>query len=101
MAIEANKEIVRRFHTELWAGNLAVVDELLPPNLPSAMGTPEGIKETVAGTRSVYPDLHFQIEELIAEHDKVVMRWRISGTYQAPPKRRMEVQRHRSASCLR
>jgi hypothetical protein len=43
MAVEANKQIVRRFHTELWAGNLTVVDELLAPDFHSAMGTPQGI----------------------------------------------------------
>ncbi len=84
MSVEENKQIVRRFHTELWAGNLAVVDELLSPDFSSAMGTPQGIKEAVAESRSMVPDLQFQIEELIAEHDKVVMRWRTSGTYQGP-----------------
>lgn len=85
MSIEENKQLVRRFHTELWAGNLAVVDELLLADFSSGMGTPQAIKEAVAGARSVVPDLQFQIEELIAEQDKVVMRWQTSGTYQGPP----------------
>ena len=85
MSVEENKQMVRRFHTELWAGNVAVVDELLAPNFSSAMGTPQAIKASVAQMRREFPDLHFQIEELIAEQDKVVMRWRTSGTYQGPP----------------
>lgn len=38
MSIAANKEMVRRFHTELWLGNLAIVDELLSLHAASAMG---------------------------------------------------------------
>jgi len=84
MTVEANKHIVRRFHTELWAGHLAVVDELLAPDAHSRLGTPQEIKEFVAKVRSRFPDLQYQIEELIAENDKVVVRWRSSGTYQGP-----------------
>lgn len=85
MAVEANKQIVRRFHTELWAGHLAVVNELLAPDFHGAVGTPQEIKEAVAQFRSLFPDLRYQIEELIAENDKVVVRWYVSGTYQGPP----------------
>lgn len=84
MSVEENKQLVRRFHTELWAGNVAVVDELLAPTFSSAMGAPQAIKASVTQARREFPDLHFQIEELIAEQDKVVMRWRTSGTYQGP-----------------
>jgi predicted ester cyclase len=85
MSVEENKQLVQRFHTELWSGNLAVVDELLSSDFHSAMGTPQGIKESVARSRSVVSDFQFQIEELIGEGDKVVMRWRTSGTYQGSP----------------
>ena len=84
MSIEANKEIVRRFHTELWSGNLAIVDELLSPHATSAMGDDDTIKATVAGARSIVADLTFRIEELIAEGDKVVMRWQIRGVNTGP-----------------
>ncbi len=78
MSIEANKKIVQRFHTELWAGNLAVVDELLSLEIKSGMGSREEIKAAASWSRSVVPDLKFSIEELIAEGDKVVLRWKMT-----------------------
>lgn len=84
MSIEENKKIVRRFHTELWAGNVAVVDELLSAEFQSGMGQPQAIKATVSWVRSVVPDCTLTIAEMIAEGDKVVMRWQMSGTNQGP-----------------
>lgn len=84
MSIEKNKEIVRRFHTELWAGNDAVVDELVDPNFNSGMGKPDEIKAGVAWALSTTPDLKLDIEDMIGEGDKVVMRWRMSGTNLGP-----------------
>lgn len=80
MSVEENKRIVRRFHTELWAGNRAVVDELLSAEFQSGMGRPEAIKSTVSWVLSVVPDCKLSVEEMIAEGDKVVMRWQMSGT---------------------
>lgn len=48
MSVEENKRIVQRFHTELWAGNVAVVDELLSAEFQSGMGQPQEIKATIA-----------------------------------------------------
>ncbi len=84
MSIEENKQIVRRYHTELWAGNMAVADQLLAPDSTSGMGTPEQIKAAVSSSLAVIPDLKFQIEEMIAEGDKVVMRWQMRGTNTGP-----------------
>lgn len=61
MSVEENKQLVRRFHTELWAGNVAVVDEVLAPGFHSAMGTPQTIKASIAQesarvSRSALPD---------------------------------------------
>ncbi len=84
MSIEENKKIVQRFHTELWAGNVAIVDELLSAELESGMGRPQEIKATASWVRSVVPDCKLTIEELLAEGDKVVMRWKMSGTNRGP-----------------
>ena len=56
----------------------------MAPDVHSGLGTPHEIKAFVAQVRSSFPDLQFQIEELIAENDKVVVRWRSIGTYQGP-----------------
>src|SRR4028118_1849687 len=42
---------------------------------------PEGCKEYVAAYRSAFSDLHLEIEDQIAEGDKVVTRWTGTGTH--------------------
>ena len=86
MSIERNKEIVRRYHTELWAGNLSIIDELIADDYNSVMGGRDGIKAFANAWLSAMPNSKLHIEELIAEGDTVVMRWRASGTNTGPDK---------------
>jgi len=88
---EQNKAIVRRMIDELLngQGNLDVADELFAPyyvghNPASPQDTrgPEGVKEFASMFRSAFPDVHFSVEDQVAEGDKVVTRWRGSGTHQ-------------------
>jgi len=84
---EANKESYRRLNQEAWSqGTLAVVDEFVAPNyvyhdpgLGEVRG-PEGLKQTISAYRAAYPDLHFTIDDVIAEGDLVAMRWSAAGT---------------------
>jgi steroid delta-isomerase-like uncharacterized protein len=39
------------------------------------------LKEVFARLRRAYPDLHFTVEDLIAEDDKVVVRDSVTGTH--------------------
>jgi len=88
MSTEENKAIVRRIFEEIWnQGNLDVVDEILEPNYVSqglADGLPpgiEGFKQWFSILSSASPDIHFTIEDQIAEGDKVVTRYTIRGTH--------------------
>jgi|SRR5215467_164316 len=90
MSTEENKAIVRRFFTEVLSqGQLAVVDELLAPTyinyfpgLPEPVRGPEGFKALGKGWLAAFPDMHFTVEDLIAEGDKVVARSSIRATHQ-------------------
>jgi predicted SnoaL-like aldol condensation-catalyzing enzyme len=86
MAVEQNKEIARRFIEEVWnAGRLEVIDELLSPNLvnhdwpPGQTSNRDQFRQFVAGYRSRYPNLHFTIEDMIAEGDEVATRVTVRG----------------------
>ena len=89
MSTEENKALARRVLEEMFnAGNLDVADELLAPDyvdhdptLPEDVHGPEGFKEYVATYRSAFPDLHIQIEDQIAEGDRVATRWTGTGTH--------------------
>src|ERR671917_293070 len=85
---ENNKGLMRRFVEEvLNQGNLDAIDELLAPDYVDH-GVPqgnyagrEGLKRSIAKQLAASSDLHFHIEEQIAEGDKVVT-WVIgSGTH--------------------
>jgi len=84
-----NKAIVRRLYEEVWnKRKLEVVNELLSPShalqgpniFGSSMG-PEAYKRQVLRFLESYPDLCWTIEDTIAEKDKVVACWTISGTH--------------------
>ena len=41
----------------------------------------EGLKDVLRGLRAAFPDMHWSIEEQIAEGDKVVTRFEWTGTH--------------------
>jgi predicted ester cyclase len=49
----------------------------VPPGTPPG---PAGAKQYVGGAYKRFPDIHVEIEDLIAEDDKVVVRNRWTGT---------------------
>ncbi|MGH2521922.1 MAG: ester cyclase [Anaerolineales bacterium] len=86
MSTEENKALVRRYQEAHNTNNLAALDEivsadLIPhnqlPGLPSGL---EGGKLVHQGLLAAFPDLHTETEDLIAEGDKVVQRFTVSGT---------------------
>jgi predicted ester cyclase len=84
MSTEQNKAVVRRFMTEVLTGrNTGAADELLAPNYVNrAMGLDlAGFKAMGAGLGAAMPDLRFNIENLVAEGDAVVVRFTMEGTH--------------------
>ena len=78
MAVDRNKDVVRRFITEvLSGGQLDRIDELLAPSYVNrAFGVDlPAFKEMMAGLAAVLPERRFDVEELIAEADAVVSRF--------------------------
>jgi steroid delta-isomerase-like uncharacterized protein len=87
--LEENKAIARRHFEEVWSkGNITLVDEHIATNFvlhdPSSrevQGT-EGYKQYVTIYRTAFPDIHFIVEDQIAEGNKVATRWTATGTHQ-------------------
>ena len=85
---EQNKEIARRIFDEVWnEGNIDVADQLVGTNFvlhdPAQNLDKDlaGFKKHVAGVRAAFPDIHFAVEDMVAEGDKVVSRWSAQGTH--------------------
>ncbi|HET8924849.1 MAG TPA: ester cyclase [Candidatus Acidoferrum sp.] len=84
-----NKSTVRRLYEEVWNNrHLEVADQIISPshalhdnhNPESDIG-PEAYKRNVTRFVAAFPDLRFTVEDIIAENDKVVACWNISGTH--------------------
>ena len=88
MSTAEHKEIVSRLVEEAFGqGNLDVVDELLAPDsvghaFPDELHGPEEVKRFVSAFRNGFPDLQFEVRDVIAEGDKVVARWVARGTHE-------------------
>src|SRR5258708_13770601 len=82
-----NKALVRRLYEEVWNNRkLELISEIISPShalqAPNVAGSavgPEAYKRQVLRFLEGYPDLHWTIEDTIAEEDKVVACWTISG----------------------
>ena len=88
-----NKVVVRRWFDEVMSnGDLSTVNLIcldchpgfavlngIVENPPTGI---EGVKELVKLFRTAFPDLHFDIEDQIAEGNKVVTRMNVHGTHQ-------------------
>jgi steroid delta-isomerase-like uncharacterized protein len=77
------KAIVNRLFAEcLNVGDLSAADQLVSPDFtgPSGKG-PESFKAMISPLRQGFPDLHFTIQEMVAEGSRVVVRWTSQGTH--------------------
>jgi predicted ester cyclase len=83
MSTEQNKATIRRYIDEPWnKGNLDILDELCAPNFTlNGTASLADFKKAIADARRALPDLQIATEEMIAEGDNVVWRWRMRGTH--------------------
>lgn len=76
-------EVVRQWIELIWhAGNFDQIDRFHPPIFDNE-GQPSTSAEARAWheeMRATFPDLHYQIEDLIVANDRVIVRWRARCT---------------------
>ena len=92
MSSEENKKQYRRTFEEVFnQGDLSIVDDLVTPDflnheVPPGMNNrgPESTRQVVTMLRTAFPDLHFTIEELVAEGDTVASRVTMRGMHLGP-----------------
>jgi steroid delta-isomerase-like uncharacterized protein len=85
----ANKRLVRRFYEEVYGDwNMALVDEVVSPEFRShdwpkgGPAGPQGFATFYSAIRTALPDARYEVDDLVSEGDKVVVRWRLLGTHQ-------------------
>jgi steroid delta-isomerase-like uncharacterized protein len=86
--VERNKEVARRWSEELWSrGNLAVADEIISagyerhdPGDPFPARGPADVKRIVTMLRTMLPDLHIQVDAMMADGEFVISRYTSTAT---------------------
>ena len=88
MSAGENKAIARRGYEAINQNNLDALDEVAAPDLTDHDPAPgqapglEGVKQWFSSMHTAFPDFRMNVEDMIAEGDKVVARVRMSGTHQ-------------------
>ena len=92
MSATENERLVRRIYDELWnERRLEIAGELIAEGatnydtglVPMPFG-PEEMKGTVRMVTAAFPNNRHEVEEVIAEGNRVVLRCTLSGTHEGP-----------------
>jgi steroid delta-isomerase-like uncharacterized protein len=96
MTADSNKRLVQRLYEEcISAGKLDLLPQFIAATYVGAGGEkgPSAFAGPVAALRQGFPDIEFTIEDMVAEGDRVAVRWRWKGTHKGtfggfPPSRK-------------
>jgi steroid delta-isomerase-like uncharacterized protein len=85
--IDKNKKIADLYFNEVWnKGNVNLLDSLLTkdyinhtPSAPTIPG-PNGLRPIILAIRKAFPDLHFDIKEVITTEEYITIRTVMTGT---------------------
>jgi steroid delta-isomerase-like uncharacterized protein len=88
MAAAENKAVIASFVEEVInKGRLERVDDFVAVDfaeldpLPGQQPGSEGLKQVIAAFRNAFPDIHWVIDEMVGEDDKVFSRFTWHGTH--------------------
>lgn len=86
MSADENRELARRFFEEVWNGrDESAIDRFIAPdaagNDPTFGAGREAFRNQWSQWQAAFPDLRFEVEEIVAEGDVVVTRWTLTGTH--------------------
>jgi ketosteroid isomerase-like protein len=89
--MDANKTLVRRYLEILSGGALEKLDEVIAPDFvdrtPGASTQtrgPEAIRESQRRARELFQDIRYTAEDLIAEGDRIAVRYTVRATRIGP-----------------
>jgi steroid delta-isomerase-like uncharacterized protein len=87
--LSKNKEVVRQFFEQIWnQKDESAIDKFIAEdavgNDPKFGVGRESFRKQWRNWQIAFPDIHFEIKELIAEGETVVSRWHLTGTHLGP-----------------
>jgi len=89
MSIEENKAVIRRYFDEIVnQGKMELYSEFMAENVLGYDATDsepkvgfENVKQVMILFHTAFPDLQCPLYDILAEGDKVVVRWGLRGTH--------------------
>lgn len=81
---EQNKEIIGKIYAEAINGrNLERLNDYIAAEYTGVKGLkgPAGFRNAIEEIIAAFPDAQWKVEEMIAEGDKVFVRWTFTGTH--------------------
>jgi steroid delta-isomerase-like uncharacterized protein len=81
-----NKRSVEQLFEAFNHGDLSEIDVLVAPAYVGAQGDkgPAGFRAVVVGLRTAFPDLRYTLDDVVADGDRVAVRWHWTGTHRGP-----------------
>jgi steroid delta-isomerase-like uncharacterized protein len=89
MPEDENRRLFQRYFDETNADNLDVLDEIFaadylhhdPANPdPRPVVGPQGVRDHLVSLKAAFPDLKFEVDDMVAEGEDIVVRWTARGT---------------------
>jgi ketosteroid isomerase-like protein len=86
--LEANRDVVKNYHSVWSNGQVSGLDKILAPNFVCHFINGiewkgiEGAKNSISSHRKSFPDWKEEIVDMVSEGDKVVTRYKSTGTHQ-------------------
>lgn len=84
---ELNKTIVKKLYEQgLNKRNFALLDEIISETYTGALGGKgaESFRKTVTALIAAFPDIQWNLQEVIGEESKVYIRWKVQGIHKGP-----------------
>ena len=85
---ERNKELMKKFETMINTADTELAEELVAsdapfytPASPEPLYGGKGYLSVVHWMRSGFSDVQWKLEEMVADEDKVAVRWTLTGTH--------------------
>ncbi|QNL51870.1 ester cyclase [Olivibacter sp. SDN3] len=86
-----NKELLKRFYKELYVDwNMETADEMLSPDFIShdwpekGQKGPKAFRKYYVAFKKAVPDAKYEVKDILADGDRVAVRWEMRGTYSEP-----------------
>lgn len=83
MSTDSNKRLVQQLYDTFNSGKLDELEAVIGPEYVAADGNrgPKAFGAIIGRLRTAFPDIHYTIDELVADSDRVAARWTWRGTF--------------------